>query len=182
MSTLANLLTADDLLRLPSGGDRYELVRGELRTLVPAGYEHSNVGSELLMLLRQFAKTNSLGGVFGPDLGYILSQNPDIVRCPDVSFIRQQRQPEARLSKFFPGAPDLAVEVLSPSDTVDEVEEKLANYFAAGTHTVWVVKPRTQSIDVWTAGKLTLSLQPDDPLTHPQLLPGFECRVRSIFQ
>jgi Uma2 family endonuclease len=181
MAMLTKPMTADDLLRLPSGRERHELVRGELRTMSPASFEHGRIGTRLLTRLACFVSETGLGVVVGPDTGFVLQRDPDLVRSPDVSFVVASRVPQVPLNRFFPGAPDLAIDVLSPSDTVDEVEEKLSDFFAAGTRSVWIIKPRTKSVDVWTAGKLSHSLASTDLLTHPDLLPGFECPVGSLF-
>ncbi|MDX1965525.1 MAG: Uma2 family endonuclease [Planctomycetaceae bacterium] len=184
MALTSKLMTADELFVLPDHGMRHELVRGELRTMAPAGHNHGDIGSELLLRLRSHAKANGLGKVVGPDTGYLLSRDPDNVRAPDVSFVRLSRLPPLPVNTFFPGAPDRAVEILSPSDTVEELEEleeKLADYFAAGTLTVWIVKPRTKSIDILGPAGLIQSLKSEDTLTAPDLLPGFMCKVAEIF-
>lgn len=182
MPSTAPRMSADDLIRLPRGKALHELVNGHLRTSPLNTFDHGCITSHLLMHLRSFAKSHDLGCVVGPNTGYLLSRDPDTVRAPDISFVRKSRLPAHPTMKYFPGAPDLAVEVLSPSDTVDEIEEKLSDYFAAGTQTVWIVKPRTKTIDIWTAGKLSHSLAPTDLLTLPDLLPGFERRVSELFE
>lgn len=175
------LITADDLLALPDNGEKYELVRGELRVMAPAGFEHGRVGLRFGARLLMFVEAHGLGVVVGPDTGFLLSKNPDVIRSPDVGFVTSARVPTQPTQKFFPGAPDLAVEFLSPSDTAMEIEERLADYFSAGTQLVWVINPRTRTASVYRPNQPVLRLIANDALTAPDLLPGFECKVGDLF-
>src|SRR5262249_4638196 len=124
MSTATQLLTADDLWRLPQDGMRHELIRGELTNMPPAGAEHGVTTMNLSTPLDKHARTNDLGRVLAAETGFIIGRDPDTVRAADVAFVSKPRIPATGIpKKFFPGAPDLAVEVVSPSDTVSEVEE-----------------------------------------------------------
>ena len=175
------LMTADELWELPSKDHRYELVRGELRTRAPAGFEHGNIGSGLLVSLRQHVNSRGLGRVVGAATGFVLSRDPDVVRSPDVAFVARARVPVEPVVKFFPGAPDLAVEVLSPTDTFDEIEEKIEDYFSAGTRLVWVVNPRSKSVSVYRPAVAFEVLRGDQKLTGLDVVEGFECRVADLF-
>src|SRR5262245_9042674 len=107
---------------MPNDGKRRELVRGQLKTMPPAGQEHGFVYMNLGGPLHQFVKTHRLGIVFGAETGFKIASNPDTVRAPDVAFVRRGRIPPGRIPKAFGSiAPDLAVEVVSPGDTVQEV-------------------------------------------------------------
>src|SRR5437868_4223727 len=118
MST-TTVVTADDLLALPTGmGKRYELVAGELRTMSPSGWRHGQIIADLSVLLGVFIREKNLGRWFGAETGFLLRRDPDTVRAPDFAFIANEHLPKTKPKEaFWPGAPDLAVEVLSPGDT-----------------------------------------------------------------
>lgn len=174
-------MTAEDLLAMPKDDLLHELVRGELRTMAPAGFEHGDIGSELLGRMRSHAKAAKLGKVVGPDTGFTLSRDPDTVRSPDIAFVRASRVPVATPEGFFPGAPDLAVEVLSPGDRMEEVEEKVDEYFAAGTHVVWAVSPRRKTVRVYRRDGTSMTLRVSDTLDGGEVLAGFTCKVAELF-
>src|SRR5436305_5801884 len=149
MSTTLQQVTADELFARRKDGFRYELVKGELRKMSPAGSEHGAIIVNVTVLLGQHAKANNLGVCFGAETGFKVASDPDTVRAPDVAFIRRERIPESGIpKKFWPGAPDLAVEVISPGDTLEEVEEKVEDWLTAGTRAVWIVSPRRRSVTV----------------------------------
>ena len=142
MSTTTRLMTADELLKLPRGRFRYRLVKGELLTMSPAGSEHGAIVVNLSVLLGQHVKANKLGIVFGAETGFKIAENPDTVLAPDVAFISREHIPASGIpKKYWPGAPDLAVEVLSPGDTAREVEKRVGQWLAAGARLVWTVDP-----------------------------------------
>src|SRR5262245_36616574 len=125
MSLVKNF-TADELLRLPDDGFRYELIHGELRRMSPAGSKHGVVAMNIALSLGSHVRTHALGRVFAAETGFLLSQDPDHVRAPDSAFVRKERADEVGdTEKFWPGPPDLAVEVISPSDTYTDVEERV---------------------------------------------------------
>lgn len=150
--------------------------------MAPAGFEHGSIGSELLMRLRQFVKANDLGVVVGADTGFVLARDPDLVRSPDVAFVTKHRVAQATIKAFFPGAPDLAVEVLSPSDTIYELGEKIDDFFAAGTRMVWVINPKSKTAGVHRPGLSVEVLHVNDQLSGLDVVPGFECRVGDLFE
>ena len=134
MSTTLQPMTADDLLRMPDDGFRYELVKGELRKMAPAGHEHGRVAIRFSWRLAQHVETNDLGAVYAAETGFLISTNPDTVRAPDVAFVSRKRIEGVKKAEgYWPGAPDLAVEVVSPGDTYTEVEEKAIEWLEAGT-------------------------------------------------
>ena len=120
MSIATNLISADELLRNPPK-QRCELVRGELVFMSPAGSSHGWVMINITVPLAVFVKTHKLGYAFGAETGFLIERDPDTVRAPDVSFVRNSRVAGTPTTGFFPGPPDLAVEVLSPSDSASEV-------------------------------------------------------------
>jgi Uma2 family endonuclease len=118
MSTTIQPTTANDLLQMPDDGFRYELVRGELTKMSPAGNKHGRFAANITGSLVPHVKANKLGAVYAAETGFWLASEPDTVRAPDVAFVSQKRLDEVGdVDGFWPGAPDLVVEVISPSDT-----------------------------------------------------------------
>ena len=182
MSTTTQLMTADELLKLPRGRFRYELVKGELKTMAPAGEEHGVVIMNLAVPLGQHVKANNLGVVFGAETGFKLASNPDTVRAPDIAFITRERIEREGISKGYGvGAPDLAVEVLSPSDRDVDVKTKVAEWLASGARIVWVVSPKRRTVTVHRALKDIKVLAAQDELDGEDVVPGFRYRVAEIF-
>jgi Uma2 family endonuclease len=128
----AELLTADDLLRLNIRDKRTELVRGRLIVREPAGFRHGAIAAELTAWLADFVKARAFGVVVAAETGFKLSSNPDTVRAPDVGFIRAERVPHPLPRGYADIAPDLAVEVLSPDDRAGEVLAKVSDWLTAG--------------------------------------------------
>jgi Uma2 family endonuclease len=181
-TTTTPLMTAEELLLRPDDGLRHELIRGELTTMSPSGFEHVAIIARLTMRLAQHVEAQELGVVGGAEGGFLIARNPDPVRAPDVSFVRRERIPAGRLSRaYWPGPPDLAVEVLSPSDRVGEVDEKVGEWLAAGTLLVWVVNPRWSSVTVHRPAREIRLLSEDAMLDGEDVVPGFRCPVRDIF-
>src|SRR6185437_2770560 len=145
--SIKTLLTADELEQMPDDDSvRTELDEGELITMLPAGEDHGYFGNEIGAILRNFVKKHRLGRVYAADTGFRLRD--DTVRAPDVAFVRQERLDDLKSKGFGKGAPDLAVEIFSPSDSVPQLMRKVKQYFAAGTHTVWIVYPERREIHV----------------------------------
>ncbi|MDP9312729.1 MAG: Uma2 family endonuclease [Chloroflexota bacterium] len=182
MSAVApQLSTAEELWRLPVTDTRRELVRGEVVETMPPGGRHGAIAVVLAMLLRLWAQKSG-GGYVGVEAGYILSRKPDTVRGPDVSCIRAARLPASGVPEgFWELAPDLAVEIVSPSETADEVREKVRDFLNAGTPLVWTIYPRTQEVIVHTADGLARTYSDGDVLEFPTVLPGFSCSVVELF-
>jgi Uma2 family endonuclease len=182
MSTAARPVTAEELLRMSHDGVRRELVKGELRTMAPAGFDHGAVIDNVQFLLSRHVREHKLGVVVGAETGFKLSIDPDTVRGADVAFVSAERLAgRERPRGFWPGAPDLAVEVVSPTDTVDEIEEKVDDYLRAGARLVWVVNPRRRTVTVYRPGAQPVLLTEDQELTGEDVVPGFRCHVREFF-
>jgi Uma2 family endonuclease len=175
------LLTADELEQMPDDDSvQIELDEGELITMPPAGEEHGNIEIEIGSELRNYVKKHKLGRVYSGDTGFRLSR--DTVRAPDVAFVRKERVESIRSQGFAKGAPDLAVEIFSPSDSVRQLKRKVKQYLAAGCHTVWVFYPKRKAVDVYEAPGAIRTLGEDEMLEAPELLPGFSVKVADLFE
>ncbi|HKQ52273.1 MAG TPA: Uma2 family endonuclease [Pyrinomonadaceae bacterium] len=182
MSTTTQSMTADELLKLPRGRFRYELIKGELITMSPAGSERGALAAGIAALLVQYVRANKLGIVFGAETGFKIAENPDTVLAPDTAFISRENIPESGIpKKYWPGAPDLAVEVLSPGDTAREVEVKVGRWLSAGARLVWTINPKHKSVTVYRAAKESDTLSETDELDGEDVVPGFRCQVSEIF-
>ncbi|HEX7807396.1 MAG TPA: Uma2 family endonuclease [Thermoanaerobaculia bacterium] len=170
-------MSADELLQLPDDGFRYELVRGELRKMSPSGARHGEVAANINTSLGPHVRQNGLGKLYGADAGFRLSRNPDTVRAPDLAFVRTERA--VRTAGFFEGPPDVAFEVVSPSDSYTEIDEKTLDWLRAGTRVVVIADPRTMSVRVHrsaSAHSVTDVLELDD------VIPGWRMPLAEIFE
>jgi Uma2 family endonuclease len=177
------LMTPDEFLvySLPDG--KAELARGELRVTPPLGGPHACVDSNLLGLLFTYAKGCGIGRVFTGSVGYELVQLPRTVRVPDASFVRADRLPADGIGPgLFKFAPDLAVEVLSPSDSASELYEKLDDYRACGTPLIWVLDPVRRTVMIIASDAPVHWLHEGDTLNGGDVIPGFSCRVAELFE
>ncbi len=183
MSTVAERITADELLKMPRGKLRYELIRGRLLTMSPAGSEHGVVTMRLSLIIGQFIAAQNLGVVFGAETGFVLEHDPDTVRAPDIAFLRLNQIPDGGIPQgYWPGAPDLAVEVVSPNDTVRGVEEKAAAWIQFGARGVWIVNPRSKTVTVYDSDRASRVIGGGDVLDGGEILPGFHCLIADIFR
>jgi Uma2 family endonuclease len=175
------LLTADELEQMPDDDSvQTELDEGELITMPLAGENHGHRELEIAAILRNHVKPNRLGRVYTGDTGFRLSA--DTVRAPDVAFVCQARVETLKSKGFAKGAPDLAVEIFSPSDSVRQLMRKVKQYFAAGCHTVWIVYPDRREVHVLEASGVDRLLHVGDTIEAPELLPGFSVRVAEFFE
>lgn len=182
MSVAAQPLSAEDLFNMPDNGGRNELLDGELLPMSPINMRHMQVSGRIYHLLQTFLDKHPLG-VAGQELGCILARDPDVVLAPDVLFIRFPRIAAGPLpEKFFDGAPDIAVEVLSPSDTWQEIETKALKYVNHGTSLAWIINPRTQTVTIYKPGPFTLLLKITDTISGESTLPGFSAPLTDFFR
>ena len=176
------LVTAEDLWKMPDDGYRYELVKGVLRKMPPAGFEHGIRSVKIGSLLHVHVEKHGLGCVCGAETGFTIARNPDTVRAPDAAFVRREAI-EARgiVKGYWEGAPDLAVEVISPGDTYTEVAEKVEDWLTAGCAMVWVINPRRETVEVHRPGEESTVLSGADILEGGDVVEGFRCEVEELF-
>jgi Uma2 family endonuclease len=176
-------MTIDEFYALPDDGFKHELQAGLLVSEPAPGARHGYTAVRVCMLLAAYVEARSLGVVLGNDSGFVLSRSPDTVRGPDVAFVRRERLGPGRLPVGpFPGAPDLAVEVLSPSNMPTAVRAKVAEYLAAGTKLVWVVDPAERVVMVYREGLAPRVLDERVQLDGEEVVPGFAVAVSELFE
>ena len=181
-TTKQRITTAEELMDMPGDGHRYELVRGELRKMAPAGSEHGEVASDINTSLNLYVKANGLGRTYAAETGFFLGTDPDHVRAPDVAFVRRERtEAIGRPDGYWPEAPDLAIEVISPNDRYTEVDEKVADWLAAGTRMVVVVNPRNKTVKVHRSPTDVATLTIADILDGSDVVPGWQMPITDIF-
>jgi Uma2 family endonuclease len=184
MTTAAKKFTAEELLRLPGDGFRFrsELVKGELRKYPLADAEHGFLAAKVGWKLAQHVESHKLGQVYATGTGFQLASNPDTVRAPDVAFVSQQRIDEVgRVRGYWPGAPDMAIEVVSPHDTHTEVQDKVLTWLDAGTRMVVVVNPRQQTVAVYRSRTDIAILTRTDTLDGYDVVPGWTLPIADLF-
>jgi len=171
--------SVEEFMALPDDGNFYELVEGELVEVPQPGDEHGRVSDNLNFALSQFARQNKLGRVYGPT-GFTIAEKT--VRAPDVAFLTASRVPPVT-DKAVPIAPDLAVEVISPSDIWNKVYDKIEEYQKAGVRLIWVIFPRGSFVQVYRLGSPYPSMfKPDDELDGEDVIPGFKIKVSALFE
>ncbi|MEI8196061.1 MAG: Uma2 family endonuclease [Phycisphaerae bacterium] len=186
-STAKKIWTDAELLALPHDGHDYEIVDGELM-MSPASMDHGAVITTLTIILGHYVRARRLGRLLDGQTGCRMKSGD--LFSPDISFVTQKRWVACHKTKgvFFPGAPDLVIEVLSPSDTMGVIEEKFRQYFENGAKLAWLVNPVTRTVLVYhrtepagppSADKL---LTIHDQLSGESLIPGFKLPITEIFE
>lgn len=174
--------TADQLLNMPRDGYRYELVEGKLTEMAPAGKPHGVLAMRIGWRLAQHVEGQSLGEVCAAETGFCLASNPDTVRAPDAAFISRERlETVGEVAGFWPGAPDLAVEVVSTGDTFTEVGDKVFDWLQGAAKMVVVVNPRQQAVTVYRSLEDIMVLTQDDVIDGGEVVPGWTLPVRELF-
>jgi Uma2 family endonuclease len=182
MTVQEKLYTADELLEISERSDnRYELVKGQLIEMPPTGDMHGVVAMDFGRIMGNFIVENDLGLVVGTDTGFVLFTNPDTVRAPDIAFISKARLTPLT-GKYFTIAPDLAVEVISPSESASEINDKILEYFEAGVKLVWLLYPKSRTIHVYTAADEVKIIKVGAILDGRDVLPGFQMAVSDVFK
>jgi len=184
VATEKKLWTEAELQALPDDGYNYEVVNGELVMSPKNNFQHENLCGRLFLELANFNRQHRLGVVLGSNLGCWMNNRN--CRAPDISFIPKARlqtlgfRPSTR--KFLPGAPDLAVEVVSPSNTRAEIDERLKDFFASGAQIAWVVHPDEEFVEICHSPTDRKMLGVGAELEGEDLLPGFRYPIRDLFQ
>ena len=174
-------VTIEEFERLPDDASRLELVRGHVVREPPAGFEHGGIAASITTCLTTYARQHALGRVVTDEPGFVLFDDPPTVRAPDVAFVARDRLPAD--PRGFPRlAPDLAVEIVSPSNTLVEIQEKVFDYLDAGTRLVWVVEPRTRSVTAYRSLKEIRLLTGDEEVDGADVLPGLQLKVSELFR
>jgi len=174
--------TEAELQALPEDGYIHELVNGELVRSPKNNYQHGDICAQLLIALRTYAQNHKLGAVWDSSTGFWMHNRN--CRAPDVSFVSKARLKGFKRSarQFFPGAPDLAVEVLAPSNTAAEINARLEDFFNSGTQLAWIVHPEEQFVEVCHSPTQRRILGPGAVLDGQELLPGFQFPIADLFK
>jgi Uma2 family endonuclease len=172
--------TDEELESLPRNGHKYELLDGEL-IMSPVRENHGSVCVEIILLIGVFVRQQKLGKVYDSSTGFRLAE--DLLLSPDVAFVSNAQLKKIRIApdKFLLGAPDLVVEVLSPSDRKTQMNRKLDHYFEHGSKLAWLVNCRKQQVSIYTSDSVETLTAPNDVLSGGEVLPGFKCKLRQIF-
>lgn len=176
--TATQLVTADELLQMGSNAP-YELIEGVLKEVSPSSTRSSEIGALLLIHMGNYVLEHGLGHLTNSDGGYILSRNPHTVVSPDIGFHLGERSADRG---FYPMPPDLAVEVISPTDRKADMAEKQRLYANAGVPLVWWVDPERRTVTVHLLGHEPEVIEGAGVLDGGEVLPGFELELRSIFR
>lgn len=177
------LLTAEGFLELGDANWRHELIRGEMIQLPMADMRHSRLSVEIVGGLWSFVKKWDLGSVTGPETGYTVARNPDVVLAPDGAFVSTGRKPDDGMpDTYFEGAPDLVVEIISEPDRYVYVNEKILLYMTAGAQLVWIVDPVSNTVTAYASDGTATLLTMNDDLDGGEVLPGFRVRLAEIFE
>jgi len=183
------LMTVEEFAALPNDGRRLDLVRGVVvdrdegaAEVSRPKYRHGVVAANLMILVGGFVKAQKLGQV-ATESGFIVARNPDTLRGPDFAFVPNERAlAEGDRDCYFPGAPDLAVEIVSPNDTLEEARALIDEYFAAGARMVWVIHPLFKAVEVHRPNGTVSVLRANDTLDGEDVLPGFTTLVSALFE
>ncbi len=174
-------ITVEEFETMPLEG-QWELIDGELVAMSPSADEPSSIGAVILILLGQYVLAHRLGRMYNSEGGFVLFPDRDTVRAPDVAFVRSDRAPQGEARKHFVRlAPDLVIEVLSPSDRPSDVVAKIEMYKEAGVPLIWLVDPDVMTVTVIAAGQGAVVLKSDDTLDGGNVVPGFSVAVADIF-
>ena len=172
--------TDEELEALPKNGHKFELLDGDL-VMSPVHMNHGRICARISAMLLNFAESHDLGEVFDSSAGFKIAD--DLLLIPDVAFVSKARMKSLapRLDKFFPAAPDLVVEVLSPSERMTQINRKLEHYLGHNAKLVWLVHWQKEQVHIYTPDSIESLTDLDDILTGGKVLPGFKCKPRRLF-
>lgn len=180
--TIEKPTSVEEFYEIAFEGFRGELVRGKLRETMPTSILHGIIAGRIAGLICVFLLQNKIGEVLTAETGFRLSSVEKTVRVPDVAFLSNEKLAEVEnFSKFFEGTPDLAVEVISPSETYNDVQEKLEDYLSAGVKMVWIIRPKQKTITVYRSLFDFSVLHENEELDGADVLPGFKCDLQNVF-
>jgi Uma2 family endonuclease len=180
-ATSTALMTAEELMQLPDDGFRYELINGELKKMPPPGPPHGRIAFRLSSALGPFISEHELGEGF-TEIGFKLTSNPDTVLAPDLAFLTNECFAKGRDREgYWLGAPDLAVEVLSPSDRPGKVKQRISRWFSLGAKQLWIVDPKHSTVSVYRSESDVTTFSGSDYLEAQDLFPGFRISLDKIF-
>lgn len=178
MAITRSRMTAEEFLRLPDDGRKYELVDGEPKE-VPAGVRHDAIAMHVGVML--YPHTRGRGALCSSQAGYRMRSGN--VRSPGVSFTLKERLPDGRAPEGFGDvAPDLCTEIISPSEEPEEMARKIQEYFDAGAQQVWHLFPESRRLILYTSPQESTTHEADDEIDGGDLLPGFRCRVADLLE
>jgi len=182
-ATQITLITVADLEAMGNEAERLELIEGVPHEMPPSGIDHGDYQAILHLELAIFVRKNQLGRTYVSDAGFVMTRNPDTVLVPDVSFVSKERLPNGQRGPigFAPFAPDIAIEVVSPSNTESEILRKTGLYLAGGVRAVWLVRPEQRTVTVFAPDAPERILQIDEALDGGDILPGFSLPLSDIF-
>ena len=181
MITKTRPTTAEDFLNMPDDGFRYELIMGELVKMPPPGQYHAEIGSIVDGSLGPHVRGARIGKAL-TEYGYILFFGPDTVRAPDLSFISRERlETIGETRGYWRGAPDLAIEIISPNDRYGDAADKVQEWLDAGARMVIVINPRIRTVAVHRSNRDVEILAEGDTLNGAEVVPGWSMSVAEIF-
>ncbi len=175
----SKLITGEELLAMGDIGP-CELIDGRIVAMSPTGGKHAIIESILTTELTNFVRVRGIGRVLGGEAGIYTRRNPDRIRGADIAFVSQERSP-ASWEGFLDCAPDLIVEIMSPDNRWEDVQQKIEEYFSIGVHRVWIVEPENRAVRAYRAVNEMLRLSEEDVLRGDGRLEGFEVPVRVLF-
>lgn len=181
-AVLEKSISVEEFYEKTLEGFRGELVRGDLRETMPTSILHGIIAGRIAILLGMYILQNKLGEVLTAETGFRIFVGEKTVRVPDVAFLSNEKLAEVEdFNKFYNGTPDLAVEVISPSETYDDVQGKLEDYLMAGVKTVWIVRPKQKTVTVYHTLTDFKVFGEDEEIFGEEILPDFKCNLKDIF-
>ncbi len=174
------LLSGEDLFEMGDIG-RAELLEGKLRLMAPTGYEHGRNELTVGKIIDAFVEKQGLGHVFVGEVGIYTRRSPDTVRGADVLYISKERFAKVQSKSYLDVAPELIVEIISPSDRWADTMKKLEEYFNIGVEAVWIVDPKHRTVRVYRSPTSVERFAEGDALTCKDVLPGFQCSIAALF-
>jgi len=183
MATTSKLLTAEEFMTLPKSDSRQELIRGRIVDVPPPGWPHGRTVSKVDRIVGGYVDDHGLGDTSAGDSGFVLERGPDTVLAPDFAFVSAERLRRFSGAEGYPEvAPDLAVEVVSPSDQMRDVMDKASSWITFGVRLVWIANPKVRIVTIVRADGSSETIPPEGQVDGEDVLPGFTCEIRRFFE